>query len=165
MQVKEATKGIEDLISSLKNLQKSLNNTLGSTQNNKLDENTKKAKKNIDTIGAIRKALNFSGIVIGLRKGYDLIKNISTEYMNLTETNNLFEVSMGKVVDEYGNLDVEASKYYEKAMNFQDEMNEKLLTNEAELKNYQAMYFSMLKSQGIDKDNSYLMSESLTKAG
>ena len=111
MQVKEATKGIEDLISSLKNLQKSLNNTLGSTQNNKLDENTKKAKKNIDTIGAIRKALNFSGIVIGLRKGYDLIKNISTEYMNLTETNNLFEVPMGEVVDEYGNLEVDASKY------------------------------------------------------
>ena len=72
---------------------------------------------------------------------------------------------MGKVVDQYGNLDVEASKYYTKAMEFQDEMNEKLLTNEAELKNYQAMYYSMLKSQGIDKDASYLMSESLTKAG
>ena len=72
---------------------------------------------------------------------------------------------MGKVVDQYGNLDVEASKYYTKAMEFQNEMNEKLLTNEAELKNYQAMYYSMLKSQGIDKDASYLMSESLTKAG
>ena len=165
VQITKATKSIDSLISSLKNLQKSLNNTLGSTENNKLDENTKKAKKNIDTIGALKKALNFSGIVIGLRKGADLVKNISSEYIDLIETNNLFEVSMGKVVDQYGNLDVEASKYYTKAMEFQDEMNEKLLTNEAELKNYQAMYYSMLKSQGIDKDASYLMSESLTKAG
>lgn len=165
MQVKEATKSIDDLISSLKDLKKGLDTTLGSTENNKLDQNTKKAKKNIDTIGAIKKALNFSGIVIGLRKGADLVKNISSEYIDLIETNNLFEVSMGKVVNQYGNLDVEASKYYTKAMEFQDEMNEKLLTNEAELKNYQAMYYSMLKSQGIDKDASYLMSESLTKAG
>ena len=165
VQITKATKSIDSLISSLKDLKKGLNDTLGSTENNKLDENTKKAKKNIDTIGALKKALNFSGIVIGLRKGADLVKNISSEYIDLIETNNLFEVSMGKVVDQYGNLDVEASKYYTKAMEFQDEMNEKLLTNEAELKNYQAMYYSMLKSQGIDKDASYLMSESLTKAG
>ncbi|MBE5820445.1 MAG: hypothetical protein E7310_06525 [Clostridiales bacterium] len=83
----------------------------------------------------------------------------------MIETNNLFEVSMGKVVDEYGNLDVTASEYYTKAINFQNEMNEKLLTNKAELKKYQAMYFSMLKSQGIDKSSSYFMSENLTKAG
>lgn len=165
VQITKATKSIDSLISSLKDLKKGLNDTLGSTENNKLDENTKKAKKNIDTIGALKKALNFSGIVIGLRKGADLVKNISSEYIDLIETNNLFEVSMGKVVDQYGNLDVEASKYYTKAMEFQNEMNEKLLTNEAELKNYQAMYYSMLKSQGIDKDASYLMSESLTKAG
>lgn len=165
VQITKATKSIDSLISSLKNLQKSLNNTLGSTENNKLDENTKKAKKNIDTIGALKKALNLSGIVIGLRKGADLVKNISSEYIDLIETNNLFEVSMGKVVDQYGNLDEEASQYYIKASKFQDEMNEKLLTNEAELKNYQAMYYSMLKSQGINKDDSYFMSENLTKAG
>ena len=165
VQITKATKSIDTLIGSLKDLKKSLNDTLGSTENNKLDENTKKAKKNIDTIGAIKKALNFGGVIVGLRKGADLIKDISTEYINLTETNNLFEVSMGKVVDQYGNLDEEASQYYIKASKFQDEMNEKLLTNEAELKNYQAMYYSMLKSQGINKDDSYFMSENLTKAG
>ena len=165
VQITKATKSIDSLISSLKDLKKGLNDTLGSTENNKLDENTKKAKKNIDTIGALKKALNLSGIVIGLRKGADLVKNISSEYIDLIETNNLFEVSMGKVVDQYGNLDEEASQYYIKASKFQDEMNEKLLTNEAELKNYQAMYYSMLKSQGINKDDSYFMSENLTKAG
>ena len=83
----------------------------------------------------------------------------------MVETNNLFEVSLGKVVDEYGELDEEASKYYTKALAFQDKMNEKLATNKTELKQYQAMYYSMFKAQGINKDASYLMSESLTKAG
>lgn len=165
VQINKATKSIDSLISSLKDLKKGLNDTLGSSENNQLNENAKKAKKSIDTMGAIKKALNFGGVVIGLRKGAELIKDISTEYINMTETNNLFEVSMGKVVDEYGNLDEEASQYYIKAMKFQDEMNEKLLTNKAELKEYQAMYYSMLKSQGINKDDSYFMSENLTKAG
>ena len=83
----------------------------------------------------------------------------------MVETNNLFEVSMGKVVDQYGNLDEAQSKYYTKAIDFQNEMSEKLATNKNEMKKYQAMYYSMLKSQGINKNSSYLMSESLTKAG
>lgn len=83
----------------------------------------------------------------------------------MIETNNLFEVSMGKVVDKYGNLDTQASKYYTKAMDFQNQMNEKLATNKSELEEYQAMYYSMFKGQGINKDASYTMSESLTKAG
>jgi len=83
----------------------------------------------------------------------------------MIETNNLFEVSMGKVVDEYGNLDVASSQYYIKAIKFQNEMNEKLATNKSELMKYQAMYNSMFKSQGINKDASYFMSENLTKAG
>lgn len=85
--------------------------------------------------------------------------------IDMIETNNLFEVSMGKVVDKYGNLNEEASQYYTKAMSFQNEMNKKLATNKSELQKYQAMYYSMFKGQGINKDASYIMSESLTKAG
>lgn len=77
----------------------------------------------------------------------------------------MFEVALGRVTDGYGRLDEEASKYYTKALAFQDKMNEKLATNKVELMQYQAMYYSMFKSQGINKDASYLMSESLTKAG
>lgn len=104
-------------------------------------------------------------MVVGLKKTWDITKQISNDYISMIETNNLFEVSLGRVVDQYGNLDNEASKYYTKAINFQNEMNEKLATNKSELMQYQAMYFSMFKSQGINKDSSYLMSESLTKAG
>lgn len=83
----------------------------------------------------------------------------------MVETNNLYEVAMGKVTNQYGKLDEAQSEYYTKGIAFQNEMNEKLATNRAELQQYQAMYYSMLKSQGIRKDKSYLMSESLTKAG
>ena len=93
------------------------------------------------------------------------IKDIAKENIDMTETNNLFEVSMGKIVDKYGNLDTQASKYYTKAMDFQNQMNEKLATNKSELEEYQSMYYSMFKGQGINKDASYTMSESLTKAG
>ncbi len=85
----------------------------------------------------------------------------------MIETTNLFEVQMGKVVDEYGNLDIAQSQYYTKAIDFQNKMNEKLATNKSEMEKYQAMYYGMLNSQlGSDnKEASYLMSESLTKAG
>ncbi len=132
---------------------------MGSTNNNNLKNNVG------SSISKLKNVMNFGAIYIGAKKAWNVVKDISTEYTNMIETNNLFEVSMGRVVDEYGNLDTEASKYYTKAMAFQNEMNEKLLTNKAELKEYQAMYYSMLKSQGIDLDSSYLMSESLTKAG
>ena len=147
---------------SLNTLKSSLNNTINSTKNNKLKDNITSATSNINTL---KKALGLGAIYAGLRKTASTIKDIAKENIDMIETNNLFEVSMGKVVDKYGNLDTQASKYYTKAMNFQNEMNEKLATNKSELQQYQAMYYSMFKGQGIDKNNSYTMSESLTKAG
>lgn len=143
-------------------MQSALNGTIGSTNNNKLKQSivdsTKQARM-------MKRALNLTGIAYGLKKTFDGMRNIAQANIDMIEANNLFEVSMGKVVDEYGNLDESASEYYVKAMAFQDEMNKKLATNKAELKKYQAMYYSMLKSQGINKDASYFMSENLTKAG
>lgn len=139
-----------------------MNNTINSTSTNKLKNNIDSSTKKISSL---KKLMNFGAVYIGMRKGWSFLKDVTTANIDMIETNNLFEVSMGKVVDQYGNLDIEASKYYTKAMNLQNEMNEKLATNKAELMEYQSMYYSMLKSQGINKDASYLMSESLTKAG
>ncbi len=139
-----------------------MNNTINSTKNNKLKDNITSATSNINTL---KKALGLGAIYAGLRKTASTIKDIAKENIDMIETNNLFEVSMGKVVDKYGNLDTQASKYYTKAMDFQNQMNEKLATNKSELEEYQAMYYSMFKGQGINKDASYTMSESLTKAG
>ena len=116
-------------------------------------------------MNAFKKALGLGVIYTGLRKTASIVKDVAKANIDMIETNNLFEVSMGKVVDQYGNLNEESSKYYTKAMNFQNEMNEKLATNKSELQQYQAMYYSMFKGQGINKDASYTMSESLTKAG
>ena len=109
--------------------------------------------------------MNFGGIYLGVRKAWSVIKDVASANIDMIEANNLFEVSMGKVVDQYGNLNESASEYYTRALKFQNEMNERLATNRSELMKYQAMYFSMFKSQGIDKESSYKMSENLTKAG
>ena len=162
VQINEAVKSIDTLIGSLGTLKSALNNTVGSNSNNKIKDNVDQATK---TIMALKSAVNFGAIYVGARKLWTNLKGISTEYIDMVETNNLFEVAMGKVIDQYGNLDEAQSKYYTRAMDFQNQMNEKLATNKSELQKYQSMYYSMLKSQGIDLDSSYKMSESLTKAG
>lgn len=116
-------------------------------------------------MNALKKSLGLGAIYVGLRKTADIVKDVAKANIDMIETNNLFEVAMGKVLDQYGNLDETASQYYTRAMKFQNEMNDKLATNKSELQQYQAMYYSMFKGQGINKDNSYFMSENLTKAG
>ena len=162
MQVKDAVSSIEKLVGSLGTLKSALNDTLNTSNNNKPKD---KVEEMLKTVNTVKKALNFGAVWIGLKKGWNITKNLANANIEMIETNNLFEVSMGKVVNQYGELDEEASKYYTKAIAFQNEMNEKLATNKAELMQYQAMYFSMFKSQNINKDASYFMSEQLTKAG
>ena len=169
IEVKDAQSSVQNLISSLNQLTTALNNSLNTTQTNKLKTGIEGSASEISKTNAktnlLKKVLNFGAITYGVKKLFDFTKDISNSYIEMIETNNLFEVALGKVEDEYGNIDTVASKYYIKAMKFQDEMNEKLATNKTELKQYQAMYYSMLTAQGINKDKSYLMSESLTKAG
>lgn len=133
-----------------------LNGSLNSAGSNKLNKNVQKATTSIS------KLLKLGIVWTGMKQAYT---NLIQPSIDLVETTNLFEVSMGKVVDQYGNLDEASSKYYTKALAFQEKMNEKLATNQKEVMEYQAKYFSMFKSQGIDLDSSYFMSENLTKAG
>lgn len=116
---------------------------------------------------AFKSTVKLGVIAGGLRKGFNTVKDITSASIDMIETTNLFEVQMGKVVDEYGNLDEAQSQYYTKAMAFQDKMNEKLATNKSEMQKYQAMYYGMLNSQlgSSNRGASYLISESLTKAG
>lgn len=151
--IKEVRQLIEKKLGS--NFLKDFNDSLKNTDDNKKG----------NAIQSLRKMFNIGAVYTVLRKGFNIAKDLTKANIDMIETYNLFEVSMGKTVDEYGKLDVESSKYYIKALNFQNQMNEKLATNKAELMEYQSMYYSMLKSQGIDLDSSYLMSESLTKAG
>lgn len=172
MDIKEATKSMDTLINHIESLQKSLKNTINSTGTNKLKQNIDSSVKQIGTFknafnfgDMAKSALKLGAVFTAVKKSFGFIKDATKANMDMIETQNLFEVQMGKVVDQYGNLDEAQSQYYTKAMAFQDEMNEKLATNKTELQKYQAMYFGMLKSQGVNEDASYMMSESLTKAG
>ena len=115
----------------------------------------------------LKSTIKVGAIIAGLRKGWNIISDIGNANIDMIETTNLFEVQMGKVVDQYGNLDEAQSQYYTRAMAFQDKMNEKLATNKSEMQKYQAMYYGMLNAQlgSKNRNTSYLMSESLTKAG
>ena len=162
VEIKDAQSSIENLISSLKQLSTALGDTIGTTKNNKLKQELDGSYK---TLQALKKTVNLGAMAVGLHKAFNVTKDIAKEYIDMVETNNLFEVSMGKVVNEYGELDNASSQYYLRAMDFQDKMNEKLATNKTELKEYQAMYFNMLKAQNIDLETAYSLSENLTKAG
>ena len=83
---------------------------------------------------------------------------MTDESVDFVETSNLFSVSMGKGLKGLNG-------YYEKAVRFQNELEDKLGTNIAESMNYQALFNSMSKSMGISAKYSYMLSENFTKLG
>lgn len=86
----------------------------------------------------------------------------ASDYM---ETLNLFEVSLGKVEDEYGNIDKASSQYYMRALKFQNTLEEKLGVNKKQTMEYQALFNQMSKSMGIADEYAYMLSENFTKLG
>jgi len=134
-----------------------------------INNETKKATSNLNKFQLVAKnlksVLNFSGLVYGIRRVSGFLKETAENSIDLVETMNLFEVSMGKTVDEFGNLDSVSSKYYTKALKFQKELNERFGTNIEETMRYQALYNQMAQSMGIGDSASYTMSENLTKLG
>ena len=72
-------------------LKTALNGSLNSTESNKLNKNVQKATTSIS------KLLKLGVVWTGLKQAYT---NLIQPSIDLIETTNLFEVSMGKVVDE-----------------------------------------------------------------
>ena len=123
VETRQAIASLNELTSSLKSLKSTVESTIGSFKNNPIKQSLQETTSKAD---AFKKALGMGAIIVGFKKVFDITKQVSNAYISMIETNNLFEVSLGKVVDEYGKLDEEASKYYIKALAFQDKMNEKL---------------------------------------
>lgn len=96
---------------------------------------------------------------------FDNMIKMSQYASDYSETLNLFEVSLGKVEDEYGNLDKASSEYYMKAIKFQNTLEEKLGVNKKETMEYQALFNQMSKSMGIADNYAYMLSENFTKLG
>ncbi|MCI8620310.1 MAG: hypothetical protein HFJ50_00205 [Clostridia bacterium] len=136
--------------------------------NKKLNEADKKVKnvsKSSNFGSNLKTALGIGTVALGIRKAVGFFKEATTESIDFVETQNLFNVSMGKTVDQYGNLDREASKYYIKAMAFQEKLSDKLKINIEESMEYQALFNAMSKSMGIGDEPSYKISENFTKLG
>lgn len=148
-------------IKELEKFDKTLKDIGNTTKNTKITTPI----KNNNFGKSLKTALGIGTVALGIRKAVGFLKDATTESIDFVETQNLFNVSMGRTVDQYGNLDKEASKYYTKAIAFQEKLSEKLGINIEESMEYQALFNAMSKSMGISADKAYLLSENFTKLG
>lgn len=153
--VAEAKRGINELKVSISGLKTSVDSIGKSNGLNNFNKQIKQATgigKNFKSI------LGFGTVVAGARKAWSLLKEMTNESIDFVETTNLFNVSMGKGLEGL-------NQYYEKAVKFQNDLQEKLGVNIAESMNYQALFNSMSKSMGISAKYAYTLSENFTKLG
>lgn len=169
VEIQQANQAIAQLRSSITGLKSTINSVAKDTGIKSLTGQINQAKKSSSewskTWSVMKKTINFSGIYLAGKQALSTLKEMTNASIDFTETTNLFEVSMGKVVNEYGNLDREASKYYLKASDFQDKLTEKLGINIEESMRYQALFNSMTKSMGLGANYAYILSENMTKLG
>ena len=161
-----------DVKGSMNELRQYIEKTFGTNALKQFDKELKNIDKTTNKVGKksnfgsnLKTALGIGTVALGIRKTYSFLKEATTESIDFVETQNLFNVSMGKTVDQYGNLDREASKYYTKAMAFQEKLSNKLKINIEESMEYQALFNAMSKSMGIGDEPSYKISENFTKLG
>lgn len=154
----------------MKNLKKEYSSTASSNGLKDLQKQIKDLKSEttglVDNLGS--KLKNTIGRAFTIRGAFAIgrqMVELSKYASDYAEILNLFEVSLGKVTDQYGNLDSVASKYYSKAIAFQNQLEEKLGVNKKETMEYQALFNQMSKSMGIADDYAYKLSENFTKLG
>lgn len=164
-QIKETSKKTNTELEKMSNTKKvnNLNQELDKTNSKIKKIATSSSKSNFGK--SIKTALGIGTIALGIRKTVGFLKDATNESVDYAETVNLFNVAMGKQTDQYRKLDEEASKYYTKAIAFQEKLSEKLGINIEESMNYQALFNSMSKSMGIAEEYAYLLSENFTKLG
>lgn len=153
--VQEALQGINQLKTSITDLKVKLNSF---SKNNGLSNFNKQIKQSSGIANAIKKTINFSAIYLGAKQTLSTLKEMTNESIKYTETVNLFNVSMGKGLEGL-------NQYYEKAIDFQERLEEKLGVNIEESMRYQALFNSMTKSMGLSADYAYILSENMTKLG
>ena len=145
--------------SQLSELKDNIKDSLGTEELKKFNNSLKNSGKQSISFGeALKKTIKFGAIYIGVKELLSTMKDMTTESINFTETANLFSVSFGKDIDGL-------NQYYEKALSFQEDLEEKLGVNIEESMRYQALFNSMTKSMGLGADYAYRLSENMTKLG
>lgn len=170
----EALKNLRELTKELNKLKKAYDSA---TTSDGLKQKGKHFKEESNAVSEYAKTLKnkLGGVAgfIGSKIKTALISAFSFDNMvkmsqyasDYMETLNLFEVSLGKVEDAYGNLDKASSEYYMKAIKFQNTLEEKLGVNKKQTMEYQALFNQMSKSMGIADQYAYMLSENFTKLG
>lgn len=146
--------GIDQIKSSVKDLKSQLDKIGKNTGIPKLNSQIKKSSFS----NTIKGIAGLGTAVVTGRKMIKVLQGMTDESVDFVETSNLFSVSMGKGLKGLNG-------YYEKAVRFQNELEEKLGTNIAESMNYQALFNSMSKSMGISAKYAYILSKNFTKLG
>ena len=145
-------------------------------------KNVNKAKKSTDNLSASAKAASdklttgFGKAIaaVGLLKLPSAIKGLTNEFNSLInlaqkgtaiiEENNLFFNQLTNVSDEYKALGGAADAYYQKAINYQKELNKYTSLNQVETMKTQGSFFQLFNAQGVGEDISYQLSKSLSNA-
>ena len=148
----EAVQGINQLKTGIASLKAQLDSF---SKNNGLSNFSKQTSGIGDTI---KKTINFSAVYIGAKQVLGILKDMTNESVNYAETVNLFNVSMGKGLEDL-------NQYYEEGIAFQEKLEEKLGVNIEESMRYQALFNSMTKSMGLSANYAYTLSENMTKLG
>lgn len=146
--------GIDQIKSSVKDLKSQLDKIGKNTGIPKLNSQIKKSSFS----NTIKGIAGLGTAVVTGRKMIKVLQGMTDESVDFVETSNLFSVSMGKGLKGLNG-------YYEKAVRFQNKLEEKLGTNIAESMNYQALFNSMSKSMGISAKYAYILSKNFTKLG
>lgn len=169
VEAREAIKSLENIIGYVDKTKTAVDSMKSATGLKNIDAQAKKStsslKKMQSATKGLKTALNFTGLIYGFKKIFSFLEDSLGDSVDYIETLNLFEVSMGKTLDHYGNLDSASSKYYTKALKFQNELNQAFGTNIQETMRYQALFNQMSESMGINDNSSYIISENLTKLG
>lgn len=169
VEAKEAIKSLQEIIGYVNQSKTAIDSMKSATGLKSLDKQVKQTTSNLTKMQLVsrnlKSALNFTGLIYGAKKLFNFFTSSAEKSIDYIETLNLFEVSMGKSLDQYGNLESVSSKYYTKALKFQNELNEAFGTNIEETMRYQALYNQMAESMGINDNASYIISENLTKLG
>lgn len=169
VEAQEAIKSLEQIIGHVKQSKIAVDSMKSATGLKSLDKQAKKTTASLTKMQLISKnlksALNFTGLIYGAKRAIGFLTESAEKSIDYIETLNLFEVSMGKTLNQLGELDNISSKYYTRALRFQNQLNEAFGTNIEETMRYQALYNQMAESMGIGDDASYVISENLTKLG
>lgn len=147
--------GIDQIKDSVKGLKSQLDKIGKNTGIPKLNNQIKQSSGFSKTLKGIA---GIGTAVVTGRKMIKTLQGMTDESVNFVETANLFSVSMGKGLQGL-------NQYYERAVKFQNELEEKLGVNIEESMNYQALFNSMSKSMGISAKYAYILSENFTKLG